>query len=107
MILDLDRDVMEAWAALREKFLEPLVAFRRDELERRLTVADRQECCVGVLRRHDFAHGRFQAERALPGGLGRVHVGDANRHVIDAFDADHGWSLVMVERALGRGERTR
>ena len=88
-VLDLDRDVMQSRPALLQEFLEPLVPFRRDELERRLTIADGKEHRVGLLRRDHFAHGAFEAERALPRLLRCVDVRNANRHVIDTFDSDH------------------
>ena len=99
-----DGHVVQAGPALAEKFLQPIVAFGRDQFERRLTAPDGQEHRVGLLRGDDLAHGAFEAERTVPCGFCSVHVGDANRHMINAFDSDHE-NFVAQRRSLRKGAR--
>ena len=87
--LDLHRHVVQARPSLAEKFLETIVAFGRDQFERRLTTSDGQEHGVRLLRRHHLANVACEAERALPCGFCGVYIGDANRHMINAFDSNH------------------
>lgn len=96
---DLDRNMVHTRAPLLQKPHESLVAFGRDELES--AVADRQQRHLRLLGDDELSLFDLEAEHALVSSEGRIDVGYADGHVVDAPDSQS--SLLATLYPTSRG----
>lgn len=84
-VIDLEANVMHAWASPSKESQQRFVARGRDKLQGRFAFLRLQKAGVGLLVGHKFVRQCEQTQNRQ-GGAAFIQSGDGKRDVVDPFD---------------------